>query len=203
MQVKQITPYPQYSTNRVQRTEAKNPNFGLKIVYDEADVISVVGKQNAKLIRRAIAKFEEKLAERFQIIFKTSDKLKLMSHDNRTMRFKDSSGNINPSGLIDNWDTLELKPIFIKEHGKMTVELFDGHLRAFGDSSDKDSTSAAMIALSNGLDKYAEEKMAKSIVDKLLPRIEVPRIEATRKVQIIPPPEAIRQDRVAHVNAKT
>lgn len=172
MQINPITPYQTYSSNRVQRTEAKNPNFGLKIVYNEADVISVVGKEKASIIRRAIARFEEKLVERFQGIFKTRDKLILMSYDKRTNRFKDSSGNINPSALIDNWDTLELKPIFIKENGKMTVELFDGQLRAFGDSSYEDSTSAAMIALSHGLDKYAEEKMAKVIVDKLLPLIE-------------------------------
>lgn len=172
MQIYQIHSHAQYSSNRVQRTEAKNPNFGLKIVYNKADVASVIGKENAEVIKRTIDRFEKKLVERFRGIFKTSDKLKLMSHDLRVQEFLDQSGNIVPSGLINNWDTLELRPVFINENGNIGVELFDGKLRAYGNSSHKDKTAAAMIALSRGLDKYAEEKIAKIIVDRLLPKIE-------------------------------
>lgn len=173
MRINQITSHTnKYSSNKVQQPDAKinaAPNFGLKIIYDEADVISVVGnKAKARVIKHTIEELEKKLVQRFQMIFKRSEKLQLMSKDVRSKWFLDTSGAISPTTLIDNWYTLELKPTFINENGIIGVELMDNKgVNEFGTARHSDVTMAAMMALSNSLDAYAEKKIGIALAQKM------------------------------------
>lgn len=186
MQIQKITPYSKYSSSKVQSTDAKNPNFGLKIIYDEPDVVSVVGKKNAWRIKRAIDGMNQNMATWFKTIFRNSPKLKLMHGETHVKPFLDESGDIIPNNLIEDWGTLELRPIFIKEGKKIGLDLSDGKIRILEDSAEKNNVVATVTALNKGLEKYVEQKLAKELVDVSFP------IEKTPLVQIIPTPEAIR-----------
>ncbi len=186
MQVLPINPYNKYFSSRVQRTEAKNPNFGLKIVYDEADVASVVGKDKAGIIKKAIEGMNQNMSTWFKTVFRKNPKLKLMHKETHVQEFLDKSGDIVPFNLIEDWETLELKTTFINEGDKIGLEIFDGKLRVFGDSKEKDTVVGAVTALHRGLENYVAEKMAKELVDASFP------IQKTPEVVMIIPPEALR-----------
>lgn len=157
-----------YSSNKPSKTSFSNTSFGMKIIYDEEDVVSIVGKERAGVIKHTMEALEKKLIQRFQIIFKRSGKLQLLSKDVNANKFLNESRDISPATLIDNWYTLKLKPTFINENGRIVVELMDNQrVNEFGSATHPDLTMAAMMAFSNSLDAYSEKKIAIALVKKM------------------------------------
>lgn len=153
MQVQRITPYPIYSSNRVQRPEAKNPNFGMKIVVEDLAVVNLVGIENAetgkKAVKKIIETFEQNLAERFK---------KVMGG----LNYRDAAKQIfNPQEHIKDWNTIEIKLRLQKENGNVQVSLTDAqNIRGDGEESKEENVLRNLVvALNKGLDDYAKRKI--------------------------------------------
>lgn len=149
MQVQRIAPYPKYSSNRVQRTEAKNSNFGMKITYDEWELAKIVGQDNVAAGKHIIETCEQHLAERFK---------KVMAGLKYSGRAKQI---FNPKAHIKDWDKIELMLRFKSENGKVKVQLIDTqNIAGAGEEYKEENVLRNLIvALNNGLDVYAKRKI--------------------------------------------
>lgn len=149
MQVQNITPYPKYSTNRVQRADAKKPNFGMKIVVEDLAIPNLVGIENVKAGEQIIKTFEQHLAERFVKVF-------------HRLKYSPTAKRIfNPKEHIKDWDTIEIKLRFQKENEKVKVYLTDTqNIQGEGEEFKEENVLRNLIvALNNGLDDYAKRKI--------------------------------------------
>lgn len=176
MQVQRITPYQAYSSNRVQRTEAKNPNFGMKIVCPDEHIVTVVGPENLGRARELIQGLQDGLAERFQRVF--------MKNHRREYPFLTRQPRINEvltdgklilEEAIEGWDNGEL--VATMQSVKQTfpsvyVQFADGKVQGFGqcrghDFVTQDPVGAMGLAYDTGLDNYAGHKIFASLMRRL------------------------------------
>lgn len=168
MQVQRITPYQTYSSSRVGRTDAKNPNFGLKLTLAKdfvTDVKKLVGDAGFQQIQKQFEEMaiEENLIGRFQQVFNGNQHLRrLFGMNNVPKKCKTvGGGNINPVELFPNWKTLEAELRFEDLGEHVSIDCVDTQPMNASKSYPKlkNPVNAIICALNDVLNEYAEKKI--------------------------------------------
>lgn len=172
MQVQRINPYQTYSSNRVQRPEAKNPNFGLKLTLDGnfvAEVKKLAGDAGFQQVQRQLEIMgkDENLISRFQNIFSERIQLqKLFGTHEVPRECKSPDGcNINPAKLFVDWESLEAKLIVEDFDDSVAITCLDSQrVNAFKTYPKEINPVSAIIgALSDTLNEYAANKIMSAL----------------------------------------
>lgn len=177
MQIQRINPYTYgTSTNKVRQSDAKNPNFGLRLVTDaifteELERI-VGGFRTAEIIRVVDRMNEEKnLIAGFQRVFRESERLTFCRSKPGVQRSLDpDTGDINPLTQISGWNNLKVGLKLTKKGEEIRIECVDAQGQRGLKQVNKDSVSivrAIQDGLLKAFDMYAERKIAQSFNAKL------------------------------------
>lgn len=170
MQVQNITLYPKYSPNRIRRTEAKNPNFGMKLVYDEANIAQTVGSSNVSAFKAIVDRFEKGLAERFMQVFKGSERLKQFRESSDVSRIlAPFQGRFDPVKLVRNWADIKLELKFSPpKYDIAQAELWqDNRFVEAGNCLNPKPIEAVKGAFNNVLNAYVENTIRAVLKERL------------------------------------
>lgn len=174
MQIQRTNGYTNsYSSNRVQQSSAKNPNFGMKLVYDEADLVRTVGQENLGNAKELIQRLQDGLVSRFKSVFMmNSRKYDFLASQEGVKEVLDDSGKLIPEKAIEGWGIDELMATTLRRKGtyhQVDAEFLDGKaISGFGEGfSFTDPVQAMEKAYDEGLDRYAENKIFMSLASRL------------------------------------
>lgn len=168
MQVHQITPYAnKYSSNGVQRPEAKNPNFGLRLTVDKSffnEIKKLIGDSGLQEVKKRLKEMgqDANLIKRFQRVFEEKRHLQLLFGKQKVPRnCKCENGcDINPIELVEGWNDLEAK-LSASDLGRdVGMDCYDNGAYV-NDTRPKAGNviNAIKCAINDVLDKYAEAKI--------------------------------------------
>lgn len=163
MQIQKINNYTnKYSSNKGQQAVTKNPNFGMKLVFDAEAISDFAGPDNVAKLEAVLLEHgtDASLVQRFKNVY-AEVYAKCQNHFQRLPEPEE----FNPNMLLD-WDSAEVESFLDVKNGHVVVDLIHDKtsgIVASGASFVPDFVDGTAEALDHGLDDLARKLIYQSM----------------------------------------